>query len=86
MHYNRLIEDRGSVYNKQKASLDMANILAGQNRYKEAAGYFQQYVTYTDSIQKLTRTEALTKAQATYNYQLRENSARLSWSICWPGC
>ena len=72
MHYNRLIEDRGSVYNKQKASLDMANILAGQNRYKEAAGYFQQYVTYTDSIQKLTRTEALTKAQATYNYQLRE--------------
>ena len=72
MHYNRLIEDRGSVYNKQKASLDMANILAGQARYKEAAGYFQQYVTYTDSIQKLTRTEALTKAQATYNYQLRE--------------
>lgn len=72
MHYNRLIEDRGSVYNKQKASLDMANILAGQNRYKEAAGYFQQYVTYADSIQKLTRTEALTKAQATYNYQLRE--------------
>lgn len=72
MHYNRLIEDRGSVYDKQKASLDMANILAGQARYKEAAGYFQQYVTYTDSIQKLTRTEALTKAQATYNYQLRE--------------
>ena len=72
MHYNHLIEDRGSVYNKQKASLDMANILSGQNRYKEAAGYFQQYVVYTDSIQKRTRTEALTKAQATYNYQLRE--------------
>ena len=72
MHYNRLIEDRGSVYDKQKASLDMANILSGQNRYKEAAGYFQQYVTYTDSIQKQNRTEALTKAQATYNYQLRE--------------
>ena len=50
----------------------MANILSGQNRYKEAAGYFQQYVVYTDSIQKRTRTEALTKAQATYNYQLRE--------------
>ncbi len=72
MHYNRLIEERGSVYNKQKASLDMANILSGQNRYKEAAGYFQQYVVYTDSIQKRNRTEALTKAQATYNYQLRE--------------
>ena len=72
MHYNHLIEDRGSVYNKQKASLDMANILSGQNRYKEAAGYFQQYVVYTDSIQKRNRTEALTKAQATYNYQLRE--------------
>ena len=72
MHYNRLIEERGSVYNKQQASLDMADILAAQARYAEAIGYFRQYVAYTDSIQKLTRTEALTKAQTTYNYQLRE--------------
>ena len=80
IHYNRLIEERGSVYNKQKASLDMANILSGQNRYKEAAGYFQQYVVYTDSIQKRNRTEALTK-QPTETEKRRAAHAYLSLLI-----
>ena len=50
----------------------MAGIFTGQGRFQDAVNQYCQYVTYTDSVQKLIRTAAISKAQSTYNYRLRE--------------
>lgn len=73
LYYCRLLTREGSsVYDRQAASLEMAGIFTGQGRFQDAVNQYCQYVTYTDSVQKLIRTAAISKAQSTYNYRLRE--------------
>lgn len=73
LYYCRLLPREGSsVYDRQAASLEMAGIFTGQGRFQDAVNQYCQYVTYTDSVQKLIRTAAISKAQSTYNYRLRE--------------
>lgn len=73
LYYCRLLTREGSsVYDRQEASLEMAGIFTEQGRFQDAVNQYCQYVTYTDSVQKLIRTAAISKAQSTYNYRLRE--------------
>lgn len=73
LYYCRLLTREGSsVYDRQAASLEMAGIFTGQERFQDAVNQYRQYVIYTDSVQKLIRTAAISKAQSTYNYRLRE--------------
>ena len=73
LYYCRLLTREGSsVYDRQADSLEMAGIVTGQGRFQDAVNQYCQYVTYTDSVQKLIRTAAISKAQSTYNYRLRE--------------
>lgn len=73
LYYCRLLTREGSsVYDRQAASLEMAGIFTEQGRFQDAVNQYCQYVTYTDSVQKLIRTAAISKAQSTYNYRLRE--------------
>lgn len=64
--------DFGSVYAKQTAYCRLLKLTLKQNDTQQATGYLNDYLLYTDSIQKLTQTETIHRMHSLYNYQLRE--------------
>ena len=70
-YYNELL-DFGSVYAKQTACRRLLELTLKQNDTQQATGYLNDYLLYTDSIQKLTQTETIHRMHSLYNYQLRE--------------
>lgn len=70
-YYNELL-DFGSVYAKQTAYCRLLKLTLKQNDTQQATGYLNDYLLYTDSIQKLTQTETIHRMHSLYNYQLRE--------------
>jgi len=59
-------------YQKQGGYEGLGNIARKKGQYKEAIEYFDKYLTYTDSIKKITDTNTIRKMQSLYNYQSRE--------------
>lgn len=72
IYYYKEILKCGNVYAKQVAYRGLAKIAMENQKPHEALANVDQYLLYTDSIQKITDTEAVRKTQAFYNYQLRE--------------
>lgn len=70
-YYNELL-DFGSVYAKQTAYRRLLELTLKLNDTQQATGYLNDYLLYTDSIQKLTQTEIIHRMHSLYNYQLRE--------------
>lgn len=86
-YYKELL-DFGSTYAKQTAYRRLLELALKRNDLKQASGYLNGYLMYTDSMQKLTQTETIHRMHSLYNYQLREkensrlkakNSRQTSW-------
>ena len=86
-YYKELL-DFGSAYAKQTAYRRLLELALKRNDLKQASGYLNGYLMYTDSMQKLTQTETIHRMHSLYNYQLREkensrlkakNSRQTSW-------
>ncbi len=90
MFFANKIERTGSVYAKHKAYQFLTEINLGQHKVKESAHTFQQYLTYSDSISRITKTADLQRALSNYNYQKKEKeyqeletaNAIKIWSLC----
>lgn len=80
---NLNIEDSAMVYYRKL--LELNDIYAHQYVHKELASYYTRhsqpqkameeirlYITYDDSVKHITNTDALARAKALYDYQLRE--------------
>ena len=70
-YYNEILSC-GTIYAKQAAQRGLAEIAMRERRPQEALEHLDCYLLCTDSIEKLHDAEAIRKAQALYNYQLRE--------------
>lgn len=71
-YYSQLITT-DSYLHKQVGFEGLSNIARIKGEYKKALSYMDKSVTYTDSLQSITQTEAVHKINALYNYQLRED-------------
>ena len=71
-YYYKEILSCGTIYAKQAAQRGLAEIAMQEKRPQEALEHLDCYLLCTDSIEKLHDAEAIRKAQALYNYQLRE--------------
>ena len=63
----------GTVYAKEKAYRYLVQSASLNGQEQE---YWRGYIQSSDSVDKLTREEAVRKADALYNYNLREQEAR----------
>lgn len=70
-YYNELL-DFGSAYAKCRAYRRFLELAIKQNGMKQASDYLHGYLLYSDSVQRLTQTEAIQQMHSLYNYQLRE--------------
>ncbi|MDR1200920.1 MAG: hypothetical protein LBL58_04705 [Tannerellaceae bacterium] len=61
-----------SVYLKSAVNRALATLEAEEGNYYSAFNYAQKSLELRDSIKKITRTEAIGKINALYNYQLTE--------------
>lgn len=71
-YYYTQVANFNDFYQKQGGYKGLGNIAYKKGQYKEAMEYFDKYLTYTDSIKRITDTNTIRKMQSLYNYQLRE--------------
>ena len=71
-YYLHEIIENGSLFAKRTAHKRMADIYIRENSFSLAQKELAIYEQLDDSIQKITETEALAKAHAIYNYQMKE--------------
>ena len=60
------------VYAKHFASKNLGHYFLGKHDAPMALYYLRQYELFSDSIQVITQTQAVAKANSMYNYQLKE--------------
>lgn len=70
--YYRALITMGNYYHKQGGYEGLAKVARKREKYAEALRYIDGYLLYTDSIRQVENTEGVRKAEALYNYQLRE--------------
>lgn len=65
------------VYIKQASHLKLSEIAEKKVNYPDMLKHIHQFILYTDSIQKITNIETISKMQSLYNYQLRAKENNL---------
>ena len=81
-YYQHLLHET-SIYVRQVAYGNLAQLALAQNNPQKALHYLYEHNLCADSIQKITNTEGIRKVYALYNYQLREKeNARLTIISC----
>lgn len=70
--YYRELLPFGTVYAKRTAYRWLTQQAARRHDFANFSHYFDCYLEYADSIQRLMQTEAVSKMHSLYNYQLRE--------------
>lgn len=75
-YYSQLVLVDDCLY-KQGGYLGLANIAHQKKQYQESLSYFDKYLIYADSVEKITQTEVIRKVQALYNYQYKERENAL---------
>ena len=70
-YYNK-VKYTGSLYAKEAAYRFYTRTGIERNGNKKLLNDFDTYCNYIDTVRSVTSTEALAKANALYNYQLRE--------------
>lgn len=71
-HYYTKLLSTGNYYHKQGGYEGLSKIARQQGKYVDALRYIDNYLVYTDSIQKTIHAEAVHKVNALYNYHLQE--------------
>lgn len=71
-HYYTKLLSIGNYYHKQGGYEGLSKIARQQGKYVDALRYIDNYLIYTDSIQKTIHAEAVHKVNALYNYHLQE--------------
>lgn len=71
-YYYTKVVNFNDFYQKQGGYKGLGNIAYKKGQYKAAMEYSYKYLTYTDSIKKITDTNTIRKMQSLYNYQSRE--------------
>lgn len=71
-HYYTKLLSIGNYYHKQGGYEGLSKIARKQGKYVEALRYIDNYLIYTDSIQKTNHAEAAQKVNALYNYHVQE--------------
>ena len=71
-YYFNKVKDSGSLYAKKAAYRFFTRTEIERNGNKKMLNDFDTYCNYIDTVRSVTSTEALAKANALYNYQLRE--------------
>jgi tetratricopeptide (TPR) repeat protein len=71
-YYFNKVKDSGSLYAKKAAYRFFTRTEIERNGNKKMLNDFDTYCNYIDTVRTVTSTEALAKANALYNYQLRE--------------
>ena len=75
-YYQHLLHET-SIYVRQVAYGNLAQLALAQNNPQKALHYLYEHNLCADSIQKITNTEGIRKVYALYNYQLREKERRM---------
>ncbi len=70
--YNQELFRMGTIYAKQAAARDMAEFARVRNDISQTFYYLDQYILYTDSVDRLNSRDEVRRNYAHYNYQLRE--------------
>lgn len=70
-YYKKLI-GMGNYYQKQNAYKRLYEITHQEGNFIDALNHIDNYLIYTDSIQKTIHAEAVHKVNALYNYHLQE--------------
>lgn len=68
-----------NIYLKTSSYEALANLEAEKRNYPQAFGYAQKSLHLKDSIRKITRTEAIGKIHALYNYRHTEKENQHLW-------
>lgn len=74
-YYRQALQEgkrKQSIYLKSKVNRYLSEIEAQKGNYRAALTYARQTQQWEDSIKKITRTEAIAKIHALYNYQHTE--------------
>lgn len=74
IYYYKELLQCGTIYAKQSAHEDLAQIAINRSNPQEALLQLRQYIQCTDSIHKITDTETIRRLNSLYNYQLREKA------------
>lgn len=76
--YIKLVEKYGNVYAKNKMYKEKIELLLMERGTPTDRSFWQQFILYNDSVNHITKTEAISKCQALYDYSQREKeNARL---------
>lgn len=73
IEYSDSVMRHGNVYGKRFAYWCLAKQAINDNNIRNVSKYMELYKTYNDSAKKVTAAEASAKANALYNYGLRED-------------
>lgn len=72
LYYIGKVLDVGNIYGKKVAYRNRTRIDLKRGDVASARSDFENYVLYIDSINRITSSEALTKAAAAYDYSMKE--------------
>lgn len=71
-YYGKKLLDIGTVYAKQTANRCLTELYLMDRDYNNASKHLKLFNEFTDSVKKITATEAVNKMNSLYNYNLRE--------------
>lgn len=71
------LERNGTLEGKRIANYELANLYLESNQPLVALPYMKSFYALSDSLDKLSAAEAVTKINSLYNYQLRERENSL---------
>lgn len=74
-YYTQLLSTN-SIIGKQEGYRGLGLIVRRNGELEKALTYFDKYLEYTDSVQKITQTETVEKISSLYNYQLHQKENR----------
>ena len=73
--YHSLLE-KGNVYTKKEAFLELYKFYANQKQFKEEQYFFNEYIKYADSIQNIRITDIVKQKKNFYEYNQKEEKIR----------
>ena len=71
-YYIKLVEEYGNVYARNKAYKEKMEQALMDHGSSTDRFIWQQFILYADSVNDITKTEAISKCQALYDYSQRE--------------
>lgn len=76
LYYFRQLEMVGGVYAKENAYKHLLQDAINRKNFADVSNYYHNYLLYSDSVKKITQTEAVARTFSQYKFQKKESEKR----------